>query len=122
MSSIQERLAAAKAKANAKTANIFPGRYHSRVAAVEEDHRYLNGAIRITYELQGQNQMYTYSEIFICDPNNDRTCAFYKYLLQNGINTEEEFIGAKEEIDLRWNFTKTGTRLLTIADRTFLGF
>lgn len=122
MGSIQERLATAKAKAMAKKTSILPGRYPSIVTAVDEDNRYLNGAFRITYELQGQDQTHVFSELFLMDPNNDRTCAFYRYLLQNGIQTEEDFVGAKEELVIRWNFARNGARMLTIAERTFLGF
>ena len=119
MSSIQARLASTTA--NTRKDHIPPNIYPSTVVKVEYDTRYKDGAYILTYLLQGKSKTYTYEERFIDNTRFARTRKFYRYLAKNGIDEVEDFEGCHEEVDLRWDFTNTGKRELTIADRTFIG-
>lgn len=119
MASIQARLAQATAKSSKD--QIPPAIYPSTVVKVECDDRYKDGAYIITYELLGKKKTYTHQECFVNNLRFERTRTFYQYLDDNGIEYVEDFVGCREEVDLRWNFSHTGKRELTITDRKFFG-
>ncbi len=120
MSTISNFLAKSKTKSRKSTIN--PGIYISKVASVELDTRYKDDALVITYELETGNKTNNYKERFILNNRFKRTVDFYKYLYNNGISNVDDFVGCYEEIDLRWDFTYTGKKELTIVNRKFLGF
>lgn len=120
MSTIQNFLAQSKAKSRKSAIN--PGIYVSKVVSTEIDTRYKDNALVITYELETGNKTVNFKEYFILNNRFDRTTEFYKYLNSNGVLDEDDFVGCYEELDLRWDFTYTGKKELTIVKRKFLGF
>ena len=120
MASIQDLLNQKKNGSRKET--VHPGIYPSKVSKVEYDERYADGAYIITYELQGKNKQLNHQELFIDNIRFERTFEFYNYLMENGITCVEDFLGCSEELDLRWKFTNTGKRELTVNTRKFIGF
>ena len=120
MASIQEFLAQSKSYAHKES--IPPAVYTSKVKKVKIDNRYKDTAVVIIYELTGEDGEYRFEECFVKNSRYPRTRKFYKYLSKIGVTSEEDFVGCCEELDLRWDFTNTGKRELTIVERTFLGF
>ena len=45
-------------------------------------------------------------------------------LVRNFLDIEdvEDYVGCREELDLKWNFSNTGRKELTVDNRVFLGF
>ena len=105
-----------------KSTTIAPGTYNSTVVGVDFDDRYRDGAYVIKYEVDIGGKKAHHSEIFVDNPRFTRTRDFYNYLEDNGIDDIEEFKGCCEEIRIKWNFTNSGQRKLTIDSRKFLGF
>lgn len=120
MTSIQEFLA--QSKTTSRKESIPPAIHPSKVKKVILDTRYKDDAIIITYELYSDKKTYQFEERFIKNKRFERTRKFFEYLADNGIINETDFVGCHEELDLRWNFTRTGKRELTIVNRTFIGF
>ena len=100
--------------------SLTPGVYQSTVVNITEDARYKDTALIITYCLQKNNSFFEFSERFIKNSRFSRTVDFYEYLVENSIESEEAFIGCSETLELKWNFTTTGKRELTITSREFV--
>lgn len=99
---------------------LKPGIYISTVTNVTIDTNYIDTALIVSYRLQNSNSSFEFSERFIKNSRFSRTVDFYEYLVENGIESEEAFIGCSETLELKWNFTRTGKRELTITSREFV--
>ena len=69
-----------------------------------------------------RKKSYTFKERFVINERFKRTREFCDYLNDHGIENAEDFVGCREELDLKWQFTNTGRKELTIDNRVFLGF
>ena len=118
--SVQDFLEQSRSTSRRET--IPPAIYPAVVKSVKIDDRYADTAVVITYELQGDNKVYTYNETFIKSQRFERTRDFYKHLASIGIEDENDFVGCREELDLRWNFTNIGKKELKVVNREFIGF
>lgn len=105
-----------------RKSSLIPGTYQSLVTNIAIDDSYKDTALIVYYRLQKNNSFFEFSERFIKNSRFSRTLDFYEYLLKNGIESEEEFIGCSENLELKWNFTSKGKRELTITDRNFVSF
>ena len=119
MSSIQNLLS--RNKPSTHTKSIPPAIYPAEVIKVEFDTRYVDTAVIITYRLKGETRDYTYVDRYIMNARFKRSRQFYRYLANNGIQNEDDYVGCHEQLDLRWDFSRTGRKELTVYDRVFLG-
>ena len=119
MSTVQDLLN--QSKPSTRTENIPPAVYPAEVIKVEFDTRYVDLALIITYRLQGEKKDFTYVDRYIMNVRFKRSRDFYRYLANNGIQNEKDYVDCREQLDLRWNYTRTGRKELTVYDRVFLG-
>lgn len=119
MASIQTFLAQSKQKTAKNT--VSPATYDSFVEDVAIDDRYKDQVLVVTYKLKNGDNVYEFQERFVKNPRFQRTREFFDYLFSNGIDDEKEFVGCHEVLELKWNFTKSGKRELTIVNREFVG-
>lgn len=99
---------------------LYPGTYKATVTDITIDDRYRDTAIIVSYHLQKANSIFEFKERFIRNSRFPRTVDFYEYLEENNIENENDFIGCSETLELKWNFTSTGKRELTITSREFI--
>ena len=105
---VQKMLSMSKQKNTTRRETAPPGVYDAKVVKVEFDNRYKDGAIIVTYELVGEKKSYTFKERFVINERFKRSREFSDYLDNLGIEDVEDYVGCREELDLKWNFSNTG--------------
>lgn len=96
------------------------GVYDSVVVSVEWSQKYGDEAYEIVYEITSQDgKVYRHTEIFMCDPDNQRTARFEDYLADNGICDLDEFVDKREKLTFGYQ-KKNGNEFFNIVKREFV--
>lgn len=111
-----------KKKSSHSDKTVLPGVYKSLVVSVASPEGFVPGnVVDITYQLTADTgEVFPYHERFyIAPPVPDRTVEFEDYLLVNGIDHYEKFIGCKEQLFLNYQVKNFHT-YLNVIERTFV--
>ena len=112
--------AAKKKDVNAK---LRPGTYTAEIISVAETKGYKPGdAYTLVYDLSDGDKSWSYSEIFISDPDDSRTAIFADYLSDNGIEITawNQLVGLREEVQLLKESKGKRGVFLNIVERRIL--
>lgn len=101
---------------------IPAGIYQSVVTKVQWREDYVKDTVfEVFYDLTSKDgKCYTHSELFENTKKNKRTREFIEYLEDHEIFYAEDFVGCREELDIR-KAMKRGKTYSSICDRVFLG-